>query len=274
MGGATNIGHFLDRFGPNGANIRLAGLCDEAEVHVFQRGLARAGLGDAQTLAELESRHFFVCAADLEDELIRALGAATVEQILDANGDLTAFRTFQQQPAQQGRSTAAHLRRFMGTRGGRKIHYAPVLARALRADQVPRPLAQTARRGVTRPAPRINRRPGYSCVGMHQIATTEAGRVQTTQARKQRRQRQRHRRRSADWHDGSDDRQAHPNRTPPHGGARRSGDSFSHCGRGPSCPVADSVAGTAADSLDAEHRLQDSVDDPGASTVVHAVFGD
>src|SRR5664279_992348 len=38
-GGATNIGHFLDRFGPNGANIRLAGLCDEAEVHVFQRGL-------------------------------------------------------------------------------------------------------------------------------------------------------------------------------------------------------------------------------------------
>ena len=142
MGGATNIGHFLDRFGPNGANIRLAGLCDEAEVHVFQRGLARAGLGDAQTLAELESQHFFVCAADLEDELIRALGTATVEQILDANGDLTAFRTFQQQPAQQGRSTAAHLRRFMGTRGGRKIHYAPVLARALRADQVPRPLAK------------------------------------------------------------------------------------------------------------------------------------
>jgi hypothetical protein len=102
MGGATNIGHFLDRFGPNGANIRLAGLCDEAEVHVFQRGLAQAGLGDAPTRAELESRHFYVCAADLEDELIRALGTATVEQILDAHGDLTAFRTFQQQPAQQG----------------------------------------------------------------------------------------------------------------------------------------------------------------------------
>jgi len=146
MGGATNIGHFLDRFGPNGADIRLAGLCDEAEVHVFRRSLARAGLasadvGDAQALAELESQHFFVCAADLEDELIRALGTATVEGILDAQGDLAAFRTFQQQPAQQGRSTAAHLRRFMGTRGGRKIHYAPVLARALPADRVPRPLA-------------------------------------------------------------------------------------------------------------------------------------
>lgn len=140
MGGATNIGHFLDRFGPSGANLRLAGLCDEAEVRVFQRGLARAGLGDASTRAELESRHFYVCAADLEDELIRALGTATVEQILDAHGDLTAFRTFQQQPAQQGRSTAAHLRRFMGTRGGRKIHYAPVLAGALQPDRAPRPL--------------------------------------------------------------------------------------------------------------------------------------
>ena len=142
MGGATNIGHFLHRFGPNGANLRLAGLCDEAEVHVFQRGLARAGLGDAQTRAELASRHFYVCAADLEDELIRALGTATVEQILDGHGDLTAFRTFQQQPAQQGRSTAAHLRRFMGTRGGRKIHYAPVLAGALRLDRVTLPLVR------------------------------------------------------------------------------------------------------------------------------------
>ena len=141
MGGATNIGHFLHRFGPNGANLRLAGLCDEAEVHVFRRGLARAGLGDVSTRDELESRHFHVCDADLEDELIRALGTATVEQILDAQGDLTAFRTFQQQPAQQGRSTAAHLRRFMGTRGGRKIHYAPVLASALPPDRVPRPLA-------------------------------------------------------------------------------------------------------------------------------------
>ena len=34
MGGATNIGHFLDRFGPAGSHIRLAGLCDEAEAGV------------------------------------------------------------------------------------------------------------------------------------------------------------------------------------------------------------------------------------------------
>lgn len=140
MGGATSIGRFLDRFGPAGVDVRLAGLCDEAEIGVFQRGLARAGLGAGLTRAELESQHFFVCTADLEDELIRALGTATVEQILDAHGDLTAFRTFQQQPAQRGRPIAAQLRRFMGTRGGRKIHYAPVLAGALQPYRVPRPL--------------------------------------------------------------------------------------------------------------------------------------
>ena len=45
MGGATNIGHFLDLFGPRGLRARLAGLCDEGEERDFRRGLARAGLG-------------------------------------------------------------------------------------------------------------------------------------------------------------------------------------------------------------------------------------
>ena len=66
MGGATNIGHFLGRFGPRGFGVRLAGLCDEGE----QR-----------------------------------------------------------------------LRRFMGTRSGRKIHYGHVLAAALDLNRVPGPLA-------------------------------------------------------------------------------------------------------------------------------------
>ena len=140
MGGATNIGHFLDRFGPPGAHIRLAGLCDEAEAGVFRRGLERAGLGSGLTDSEMESKGFFVCAPDLEDELIRALGISAVEQILEAEGDLTSFRTFQQQPAQRGRSDQARLRRFMGTRGGRKIHYAPLLVQALDPAKVPRPL--------------------------------------------------------------------------------------------------------------------------------------
>ena len=59
MGGATNIGHFLDRFGPAGPHIRLAGLCDEAEAGVFRRGLERAGLGSGLTDSEMESKGFF-----------------------------------------------------------------------------------------------------------------------------------------------------------------------------------------------------------------------
>lgn len=140
MGGATTIGRFLDLFGPRGFDVRLAGLCDAAEEGAFQRGLERAGLGSNLTRADMESLGFYVCVADLEDELIRSLGIAAVEQVVDAQGDLASFRTFQKQPAQQGRTGEAQLRRFMGTRGGRKIQYARLLVQALDLDRVPRPL--------------------------------------------------------------------------------------------------------------------------------------
>jgi len=51
MGGATNIGHFLERFGPHGSDLGLAGLCDQGEVRFFQRGFERAGLGSGLTEA-------------------------------------------------------------------------------------------------------------------------------------------------------------------------------------------------------------------------------
>ena len=56
------------------------------------------------------------------------------------HGELGSFRTFQNQPAQRARSIEAQLRRFMGTRGGRKIQYAPVLVDALDLAHVPQPL--------------------------------------------------------------------------------------------------------------------------------------
>ena len=140
IGGATNIGSFLDQFGPQGLDIRLAGLCDAAEEGDFRRGLERAGLGSNLTRADMERLGFYVCVADLEDELIRALGAASVEQIVDAQGELGSFRTLQKQPAWQGRTTEAQLRRFMGSGGRRKIRYARLLIEALDLTQVPRPL--------------------------------------------------------------------------------------------------------------------------------------
>src|SRR5437667_3344011 len=95
IGGAQAIGRFLNRFGPQGSDVMLAGLCDAAEEGDFRRGLERAGLGSHLTRADMESLGFYVCIADLEDELIRSLGTASVEQIVDAQGELGSFRTFQ-----------------------------------------------------------------------------------------------------------------------------------------------------------------------------------
>jgi hypothetical protein len=52
----------------------------------------------------MESSGFYVCVADLEDELIRSLGAAAVEEVVAAQGELGSFRTLQKQAAHQGRT--------------------------------------------------------------------------------------------------------------------------------------------------------------------------
>jgi hypothetical protein len=140
IGGSKGIWRFLERFGPDGLDLRLAGLCDAAEEGDFQRGLQRAGLGANLTRADMERLGFYVCVADLEDELIRALGPAAVERVIDAQGELESFRSLQRQPAWRGRTTEEQLRRFFGTHKGRKIQSAPLLVGALDLDQVPRPL--------------------------------------------------------------------------------------------------------------------------------------
>ncbi len=140
IGGAQSIGRFLNLFGPQGLDVELAGLCDAAEESEFQRGLERAGLDSKLTRADMERLGFYVCVADLEDELIRALGAASVEQVVDAQGELGSFRTLQKQAAWRGRTTEEQLRRFMGSGGSRKIRYARLLVEALDLTQMPRPL--------------------------------------------------------------------------------------------------------------------------------------
>ena len=140
IGGAQAIGRFLKLLGPQGSNVRLAGLCDAAEEGDFRHGLERAGLGSRLTRAEMERIGFYVCDADLEEELIRALGADSVEEVVDAQGELGSLRTLQKQPAWRGRSHEEQLRRFMGSGGSRKIRYARLLVDALDLTQVPRPL--------------------------------------------------------------------------------------------------------------------------------------
>ena len=140
IGGAQAIARFLDLFGPRGRDVRLAGLCDAAEEDEFRRGLERAGLGSRLTRIDMETLGFHVCTVDLEDELIRALGAAAVERVIDTQGELSSFRTLQKQPAWHGRPTEEQLRRFMGSGGRRKTRYARLLVEAVDLGRVPRPL--------------------------------------------------------------------------------------------------------------------------------------
>jgi hypothetical protein len=140
IGGAQAVGRFLNRFGPKGLDVRLAGLCDAGEEDVFRRSLERAGFGSPITRADMRELGFHVCVEDLEDELIRALGPASVVAVLRSQGDLGAFHTFQKQPPWRGRRIEAQLRRFMGSADRRKLRYARLLVEALDLAQVPRPL--------------------------------------------------------------------------------------------------------------------------------------
>lgn len=138
MGGATSIVHFIDRYGPNGAGHRLFGLCDAGESRGVARALGRAGIGSG-SLAELG---FYVCDADLEDELIRCLGIDAVLNVIAAQGELASFRLLQRQPSLRDRPITAQLRRFFGGRSGNKVRYAPLLVDALPAGHAPAPLAR------------------------------------------------------------------------------------------------------------------------------------
>lgn len=128
IGGAQSLGRFLAQVDPD---VRLAGLYDAGEEGAVRRALERAGRG---------MDGFHMCVRDLEDELIRALGADRVEEIAAAQGDLRRFRTLQKQPEWRGRPREDQLRRWMGSGGRRKIRYARYLVDALDLERVPAPL--------------------------------------------------------------------------------------------------------------------------------------
>jgi len=138
IGGAHAVGHYLARFGPRGLDLTVAGLCDAGEEGTFRRALERAGLGINLSRTGLEALGFYVCETDLEDELVRALGADAVLAIIEASGELSRLRTFQKQLAKRELGLEEQLWRFMWNR---KIRYAPLLVDALDLGNVPRPLA-------------------------------------------------------------------------------------------------------------------------------------
>ena len=128
IGGAQAIARVLASV-PAGTPV--VGLCDENEEPIFRRAAERA-----PSLAF----EFFVCRADLEDELLRALGVDAVEALLAEHGDLRSFRTFQRQPAWQGYPVPRQLRGFMHSADRRKLRYARIFVEALADERVPEPL--------------------------------------------------------------------------------------------------------------------------------------
>lgn len=135
MGGATNIGRFVSLFGPTGRGARLTGLYDAAEQRHVASALDHAGLGSRP----LEALGFFACVDDLEDELIRCLGADAVERVIEGQGDLASFRRMQNEPFHRGRPHDRQLHRFVGRD---RYRYGRALAEALDLTHVPRPVAR------------------------------------------------------------------------------------------------------------------------------------
>lgn len=134
VGGARTFEVYHQLFGPRGLQIRLAGLCDEAEeVHV-ERALARDGHPAYLSRMDRERLGFFTCVADLEDELLRALGDAAVDALIAGQGDGPAFATYQAQLSNRAQSLHDQL---LGYLHSHKIEYAPVLADAVPIASIP-----------------------------------------------------------------------------------------------------------------------------------------
>lgn len=141
MGVITNTRVFASRFGPHGLGVRLAGLYDAADESKLRHGLAAAGLGAALDADGPSRLGFYKCSADLEDELIRAVGVEGAESVIEAAGETRSLWLLAGMPAQRDWSRDAVLRRFLGARSGRKARYAGLLVEALELNRAPAPLA-------------------------------------------------------------------------------------------------------------------------------------
>jgi uncharacterized protein (DUF2384 family) len=117
--------------------------CPLCAPSCWSRGTSQAagGLGDALDPGGPSQLGFHSCSADLEDELIRALGVEHVEAVIGAADETQSMRRLIGMPAQRSWTRQAVLRRFLGSRQGRKARCAALLVQALELDHVPEPLA-------------------------------------------------------------------------------------------------------------------------------------
>jgi len=144
-GGVTNFSRVLADFVRTLPRGDFCGMYDVADERHVRRALANVAIPIAAH-ESLESSGFFACVADLEDELIRALGAEAVERLLGVQSELNSFRHFQAMPQHRRAPVHHQLRRFLGTRATRKIRSARLLVEALDPARLPPPLVQLAAR--------------------------------------------------------------------------------------------------------------------------------
>lgn len=154
-GGVTNFSQSLGAFVRAHPNGQFCGLYDLAEERHVRRALASASVPIAAH-ETLEPFGFFACVADLEEELIRALGAEAVERVLEAQGELVSLRRFQAMPQHRHTPLERQLHRFLGTRATRKIRSARRLVEALDPGRLPRPLVLLAERLLVAATPAPN----------------------------------------------------------------------------------------------------------------------
>ena len=132
MGGAQAAARFVRRFLEWPA-IRLTGLCDSAEERFFDEAFAQLPPPGGD---------YFVCAADLEEELIRAVGRDRIEDLLSREDDLRAFRTLQKQREWRDEPFERQIHRWLRSVARRNLRYARLLVIAAPDGGLPRPLVE------------------------------------------------------------------------------------------------------------------------------------
>lgn len=140
LGGVTNVGRMLKEVRQVRGDVDVVGLCDAAETRFVEQALNDDGLPVADA-TDLPMYGFFVCEQDLEDELIRALGADRALDALVGAGLGGKFDNLRAQAPWADRPLDEQLHRFCGAASGRKELAAGILAGALAEDEIPEPMS-------------------------------------------------------------------------------------------------------------------------------------
>ncbi len=125
LNGADTLRAFLRLFGPPGFDVPVCGLCDLDHQSAWSKALENVGFGVNLTGAQMKTCGFFVANRDLEDELIKVIGAPECLKAIDEAGYKNGFETFCKQDTYKAMSLVVQLRNFFHKRN---VLFAPILA--------------------------------------------------------------------------------------------------------------------------------------------------